>query len=79
MISINEQFKVNGANSTFNLVHGLLKGQSSQTKEDPAIITNTNHRKVVTEVQPHFQIQGLSRIQKAYDEGDDARSIRRSN
>jgi NADH-quinone oxidoreductase subunit J len=29
LISINEQFNLNGANSTFNMVHGLLKGQSS--------------------------------------------------
>ena len=78
MISINEQFNSTGANSIFNMVHGLLRGQTAEAEEDDPIITNTNHRKVVTEIQPHFQIQGLSEIKKAFDE-EDARSIRRSN
>ena len=49
MISINEQFNSTGTNSIFNMVHGLLRGQTAEAEEDP-IITNTNHRKVVTEI-----------------------------
>ncbi len=61
------------------MVHGLLKGSinPSVTDEDP-IINNTNHRKVVTEIQPYFQIQGLTGSKKPMEE-EDARSIRRSN
>jgi hypothetical protein len=71
-----------GPNSTFHMVHGLLKGSITPSLPDEQL--TTVHRKANTQLQQPFKIQGLGRrdannyLEVPGSVEDDARSIRRS-
>jgi len=71
-----------GPNSTFHMVHGLLKGSFTPSLPDEQL--TTVHRKANTQLQQPFKIQGLgnrganNNLEVPGSVEDDARSIRRS-